>query len=265
MRIEQIFCQGYTGFKEAAIKKYGFRDITDPHKPIFFLGCNSHVQVTQAMMYANLSGLVVIYWAGTDALTLVNSGRMWHDMFLNNPNVKHIAASWWIAEDLDKVGLPYYRLPILFHDNSDIKPLPLGDSIYTYNIHWPTYDGYGMYPKIKEVTDYKFIEARCKPGEGKDFTFNREELLKVYESCFLGLRLTGHDGLSETVCELGLMGRRVIHNGDTPNCIHYTDLASVIDAIGNEYRNPCDPEEVSKAMREYLDINNDWLNTEFYG
>jgi hypothetical protein len=70
---------------------------------------------------------------------------------------------------------------------------------------------------------------------------------------------------------MGLMGRMVIHNGDSPNCIHYdkNDIASIIDAINNEFKHSHDlgldkTKEVASATKSYLNVNDDWLDTDFY-
>jgi hypothetical protein len=64
-----------------------------------------------------------------------------------------------------------------------------------------------------------------------------------------------------TGVELGLMGRRIIHNGEQPNSINYTDLNSVIDLIKKEYATRHeDNTYIADAMREYLNISDSWLN-----
>ena len=55
-----------------------------------------------------------------------------------------------------------------------------------------------------------------------------------YENCFVGLRLTENDGVSCSVQEMALMGRKTIHNDRTPGCITYTDEDSIIQAIISE-------------------------------
>jgi hypothetical protein len=239
-------------------------------------GCYGERQVYNAITIATTSPLVIICWGGSDAEILKNlqlsgeKGRsFWADALRAKKNIKHIAISHWIEEDMKILGLPYYKIPILPHDNTDIKPCEKWGAVYMYRPDLATYNG-GIYQKLKEVLPYRFIETNSG-------TYSREQLMDAYKSSFIGLRFTGHDGLSNTVCEMGLMGRRVIHNGDTPNCIpyHVNDIASIIDNINNEFRNrnevmACCPEEVydyectANSVRKFLNIDDSFLNTEYY-
>ena len=86
----------------------------------------------------------------------------------------------------------------------------------------------------------------------------------MYRRCFIGMRLTEHDGLAHTVTELGLMGRRCVWNGGSPNAIPYKNVDDVVVAIEAERECLPDPEMVAEEMRAYLDIGTDWLDTEWY-
>jgi hypothetical protein len=68
---------------------------------------------------------------------------------------------------------------------------------------------------------------------------------------------------------MGMMGRMVIHNGGSPNCIHYDNIDEIIKAIEFEYRYSHDLNidktvKVSEAVSEYLNIGEDFLNIEYY-
>jgi len=272
MRIEQLYSNFGHGFSDAITKKYNFKPYTNPYEPVFIFGCYGERQVYNAITIAATSPLVVICWGGSDAEILKklqlsgDQGRsFWADAMRKKSNIRHIAISHWIEEDLKILDLPYYKLPILPHDNSDIIPFEKGDSVYMYRPDLLTYNG-GIYHKIKEVLPYNIIETNSH-------TYSREQLIEAYKNSFIGLRFTNHDGLSNTVCELGLMGRKVIHNGDQPNCIRYheNDIASIIDNINSEFKNRNemigpyrDYEATSKAVRNFLDISEDFLNTEYY-
>lgn len=270
MRINQLYCNFGNHFADAIAIKYKLDNRTHnlrTREPLFMFGCYDYRQLSVALHHANFGNLVVICWAGTDAqiLTRVDDPLLrdfWPNQLRNYPNIKHIAISRWIADDLDKLGLQYYRLPVTPHDYSDIKPCAPGDSIYMYKPGSKMYNG-GMYDQIKERVPYPFIEA--------DFgTYTRDELMEVYKKCFIGLRFTEHDGLSNTVCEMGMMGRLMITNGDTPNCIWYTpgNVDDIVFKIKQEHdRRFTDNmhDEIAASVREYLNIGDDFLNTEFYG
>jgi hypothetical protein len=66
---------------------------------------------------------------------------------------------------------------------------------------------------------------------------------------------------------MGLMGRRMINNGDAPNCIPYTDIDDIITSVNQEYIKSRDLNhirDVSENMRDYLKIKDDFLSTQFY-
>jgi hypothetical protein len=271
MRIKQLYCNFGNHFADAIEKKYQLENRTTniiQKDPLFMFGCYDYRQLTIALNHSLYGALTVICWAGTDAQMLTKIENplrdFWPNQLRQHPNIVHVAISHWIADDLESLGIKHYRVPVTPHDYSELKPCPLGDSIYMYKAGSKLYNG-GIYQQIKEQLPYNFIEA--------DFgTYTREEILEVYENCFIGLRFTEHDGLSNTVCELGSMGRMVISNGDTPNCIHYdkNDPDEIIEQIHAEFKDSHDLGEdktgaVARAVKDYLDIGDDFLNTEYYG
>lgn len=275
MRIKQLYSNFGNGFSNAILRKYNFDPYTDSRQPVFIFGCYGERQIHLALSIGRTSPLVVICWGGSDAKILKElelgedkARTFWSNAIRNMHNIKHIALSHWIVEDMEILKFPYYEIPILPHDNLDIVPCEQGDAIYMYRPDLDTYNG-GIYHKIKEVLPYRFIETNSH-------TYTREQLFEAYKQSFIGLRFTDHDGLSNTVCELGLMGRKVIHNGDTPNSLHYdkNNIASIVDLINNEYKNRnriclC-PEEIkeyeqtSLKMKRFLNIGEDFLQTEYY-
>jgi hypothetical protein len=256
MRIKQFYCTFGRHFAEAMARKYDLilnNVSVKMDEPLFMFGCYTQKDIWHAIHHQSGGQLTVICWAGSDAINLKHMSGV----FNHFPKIKHIAQSKWIASDLGMQALPCYRIPVTAYDHSYIKPEPLGDSIYMYKPDSKVYNG-GIYHKIKEaLPGYNFIEVNFG-----DHT--REEMIEIYKKCFIGLRFTEHDGLSETVCEMGMMGRRVIHNGDTPSCITYTDINSVINAIGNEWKYPLDAFEIAEATKDYLNIGTDFLNTKYY-
>jgi hypothetical protein len=260
MRITQLYSNFGYGFKEALIQKYGFTDKIDHFKPVFMFGCYWTQQITWACKFAGMSGLCVICWAGTDAKDFVDPrNKIWIEIVKNTPGIKHIAPSKWIADDLRSVGIPFYEIPVTTFKLAEINPQPLGDSIFMYKPFTPIYNG-GIYQELKSRLPYNFIEAPdCR-------TFSREQLIEVYKKCFLGLRFTEHDGMSEIVSEMGLMGRMVIHNGNIPNCIPYdkNDIDSIVRIINDLYEYPFNVNKTAEDTFDYLNISDDFLNTEYY-
>jgi hypothetical protein len=262
MRIKQLYC-GLDFFREGLKKKYNFEEYTNRQEPLFILGCYDWRAWSNICL--RHESLVVLCFAGLDSQVLTDPlNTFWVKEFKKHSNIKYIATSHWIKEDLERVGLPFYKVPVTPFAHNDIKPYKLGDSIYMYK---PNVERYGseLYHKIKErLPQYNFIEA---DGCTKN---SRKELLKIYRKCFLGLRLMDHDGFATTVCEMGLMGRRVIHNGDHPNCIHYNknNIDDIIEKIRSEYDYSYSfdrTKQIAQSMKDYLNIGEDFLNTEYYG
>jgi hypothetical protein len=85
--------------------------------------------------------------------------------------------------------------------------------------------------------------------------FNSSQMPNVYSKCFLGLRLTKHDGISATVQELGMMGIKTIHNGSTPSCINYTNVKDIIEIIEREKENIGSiDDDVAQSTKQHLRI-----------
>lgn len=254
MRIRQFYSNFGKHFADAMVEKYDLilnNDSIKMDEPLFMFGCYGQSQIWRALHHQSGGNITVICWAGSDAMNLKHMSGV----FNRYPRIKHIAISRYIAADLGMQALPYYKIPITPHDYSDIKPEPLGDSIYMYNPDSEKYNG-GIYQKVKEaLPGYNFIETNWG-----DHT--RDEMMEIYKKCFIGLRFTEHDGLSNTVCEMGMMGRMVINNGDVPNCIHYDSIDRIISAITDRWT--FTPEYISGEVKDYLNIGDDFLNVEYY-
>ena len=274
MRIKQLYCNFGYHFAQAIAAKYNLENRTHDVKfnqPLFMFGCYNYKQASLALLHARQGQLVVICWAGSDSMMIRRTQQQFRDnsvsfsfvdSFRSYANIKHIAISHWIAEDLQAVGLEYKLLPITPHDFSSIVPEPHGESVYMYQPANPNYNG-GIYEAVKErLPTFNFIETKFGDHE-------RDQLMELYKKSFIGLRFTEHDGLSNTVCELGHMGRRVISNGDTPNCIKYdkNNIDHIVDTIKSEYnitRSGIMHHVVCGAVEQYLNIGDDFLNTEYY-
>jgi hypothetical protein len=262
MRINQFHCSFGIGFRDAVTQSYGLvhKDIPNPMEPLLIVGVYNfqHFGIIR-----NMHNLVVVYWGGSDSEFLVKYGydSFWAIMFRKKLNIHHIASSRWIADDLKLLGIPnIHEIPVLLRKHDDLSPCPLGDSIYMYMPDSKVYNG-GIYSLLKNRLPYNFIETN--PA-----TFDRAGLIDAYKRSFIGLRFTKHDGLSETVCEMGLMGRHMIHNGDVPNCVKYDpdDIDRIIWYIDNVYthRERWMSYVVSQDVTAYIHSSEDWLDTEFY-
>jgi len=207
--IEQCYvCDSIKFFEDKIFNKFNFKnkrtnknlpfDI-DKNKPLLMFGCYGLGDFNVAL---NHNSLVLVVWAGSDSMQHNHENMK---MFLGRNNIFHISGSKFISEDLDKIGLKYKYIPISLCDHSEIKSEILGDKIYIYTAKThPYFYGKDIYDKlIEHYGEDRFIIANAT-------TYTKDELYSLYKKCFIGLRLVKHDGLSETVAELGLMGRNII-------------------------------------------------------
>jgi hypothetical protein len=88
----------------------------------------------------------------------------------------------------------------------------------------------------------------------------------------MGLRLTEHDGLPNTVIELGLMGRQSLCNAGTPASIPFdrNDVKNIAETIKQRIKdldgeiNYGNQTDIAKQMRDFVNIGDEWLQEEFY-
>jgi hypothetical protein len=253
-RITQVFVsESVSSFREQLQKKYTLSNYFDVNSPALIFGMYRREDYAVAINHKTNK---TIFWCGGDIRGLIeNKNRVFNlDMVRRIKNVRHICASRFISNSLTQARIEHELIPVT-PVMLDLKPCPRGDCIYFYSSpRAEEFYGGQHLETIRQETGIKILCANHN-------TYNRDELIGVYKKCFIGLRMTPHDGMPTTGVELGLMGRRIIHNGEQPNSINYTDLNSVIDLIKKEYATRHeDNTYIADAMREYLNISDSWLN-----
>lgn len=242
-------------FKPHVFKKYGFVDYYDPSKPAVFYG----LYPSSSRKLLSHKSFAVVVWCGSDALFTLKNASFVQFLRQNTGRIKHIAISNFIEADLTKAGLPYISLPLTSMD-MNLECVPRGRSLYVYG-GVPDAQAYqtSLCREIARKCNIPIVVAY------KD-TYSRSQLInQVYPSCFLGLRLLHHDGLSNTVCELGLMGRKVVWNGNTPNAIRYSDAKSILQIVNYEMlHHKENNEQIAKDVANYINIDLSFLQTEFW-
>lgn len=232
-------------------KKYSLKEYYDRNEPsLFFSGWDLGP-------IKKHRGLGVIIWRGTEA----TDDRILK--FKNKRNIFHISISSFITNSLIRNNVRYKFIPIVGRDMSIFKPSPLGGEIYTYipNHHTDKYyKRYGMavVSEIQKRIKYK-INIINSPNQ-----YTREELLKIYKTCFCGLRFTKHDGLPSQVIEMGLMGRKSFYNGDIPGSIKWNKkkVDKIIKNIDKESKRiGVTDYEYSNEISKFIDIGTEWLET----
>lgn len=174
-------------------------------------------------------------------------------------NIRYLAISNNIAESLEKLNLSYKRANISFVDVDKFSPVEKGDSVYIYTSNnCPDIYGKEIYDVVKKkMPTTKFIICNSS---------TYDDIFEIYKKCFIGLRLTSHDGNANTVQELGLCGIKCVHNSDYPNAIPWSCVDDIIKIVEMEKKNiGKKDDELAMRMKEYLKTyNNDWLCKSFY-
>lgn len=259
MKIEQIrVSKSVSYFAPFMQSKFGLHTYNNPTKPALFFGCYRRSDVRAIL---NHMVCPVILWGGTDAANLKN-GK--YKEIRRRKNIAHVAQSIFISEDLQKFGIPHVLLPVCAAPLEKFSPCELGNSVYFYygtKKKWKFYGGNYVERLQDEMPDLKVI----KRSSGGKNSVPANQMPGIYSKCFIGLRLVPHDGISWSVIEMGLMGRRVVHNGDAPNAIPWSNYQDVKRAVLQERKKIGSINiELAEQVKDYIDIGEDWLDTDYY-
>jgi len=270
-------------FMEDMQKMYNLVEYNNDYEPAIFYGLMTNDDIT--VLEKNKS-LKIIIWIGGDINYLINRSdsvakniKANVDRILKIPKVKHISISSFISNSLINLRLPFKMVPFMGIDFSKYKPIQKGPSIYLYTaIGAEKYYGIDMYAKlIEKYKHINFIVTCCwlsyqeiikNPKMDKYGTkyYTKEELINnVYPKCFIGLRLTDHDGLSATVQELGLMGIKCVHNGSSPSTLNYKTFEDICQHIDSESLTIGKKDvELSETVSKYLTIDPKFFNSTYH-
>ena len=248
--MEEIATRGF-------MKRYSLKKYKDRNSPAIFYGLGGSRDLQRH------NSMAVVIWRGSDIVKFKSKRKF---KFLKKKNVYNIAISSFIVKDIEGSGVRFKFIPIASTDFSIFNPCKLGNEIYTYvpcksnEKHIKRY-GLKIINKIIKNVEYKVniisYENRC----------SQKQLVKIYERCFCGLRLTKHDGLPNQVVEMALMGRRSIYNGELPGSIKWRDknFENIIYNINKEAKKIGTTNyKLSYDMRKYLDVGDSWMNTKFW-
>ena len=258
MKFENIvFSKSIIFFKDLILStypnlKYGYVK----SKPMIFFGVYRDEDIE---LIKNHNSYSLIIWGGSDSIPHNKRRNIQHKLFTTKKNIFHIAQSKWIANDLKSYKYPFKQIPWYSLKKNLFKCSKKGKCIYIYMSNSKFY-GKDIYDKIIEKLGNKYeIIHRNKP-----FIPN-EEMPSVYSKCFIGLRLVPHDGLGSTVQELGLMGIKCVHNGNSPSALNYKNIDDILKHIENEAKTiGLKDEELSKKVYNYLTIPDNFFNVSTY-
>lgn len=155
-------------------------------------------------------GYKFLIWGGTDCNWNYKHRVMNFETINQIPDLYHIAISKDIQERLHLKNIESIFFDMNLVDKEIFKPVSKkGKCIFIYNGITKGREyiyGERIYTEVvKRLPMFKFIYSN-------QLNLPNEKMPKVYAECFIGLRLTGHDGNANMVQELNAMNIPVIHN-----------------------------------------------------
>lgn len=227
--------------------RYGFTDYVDTTKPTLFYGF-FFGRDWKAVL--NHKGKRACLWSGSDAL-----GKERVKLLTQQKDILHLVSSKWVENDLKWCTNNYVVVPRINSSLEHWKPCPLGKRIYWANSLEPKYGSQYRDALIEEFGHDTFIFSNAH-GDFSNTTHTFKDMYDVYEKCFVGLRLTERDGCPQTVMEMGLMGRPVIWNGDSPNACNYESIEDIVRTIRDaQTAREWHWKELGMDMANYLSID----------
>ena len=202
-------------FDDIFRKKYHFEKYVSQNKPTVFLGIYSQHDAKVVMRH---NGIKIVFLNGSDTYDI---DRI---KILDNGLTTFVAGSSWIDEDLIKANIKHENISLFFDDIYSWKIEPLGDSLYWYGANNSKYGKKYLFDVRIAFPDLNIITNDQNDSP-------KSEMPEIYKKCFAGIRPVEHDGFSQTVCELGLMGRTTIWNGVSPFTTPYEGLNGLIENI----------------------------------
>ena len=181
----------------------------------------------------NHNGYKFLIWGGTDCNWNYIDRVKKFEIINQIPDLYHIAISKDIQERLLLKNIESVFFDMDLVDKELFKPVSKkGNYIFIYNGFTKGNEiiyGEKIYKEVvKRLPEFKFIYSN-------ELNLPYEEMPKIYEECFIGLRLTEHDGNANMVQELKEMNIPVVHNQsdygfkweNVDNIIRYINMCNV--------------------------------------
>lgn len=257
MRITQAYVStGLKFFEKAFREKYGLKEYSNPSEPCIFFGMYGMKDWAKLSSH---TGLCIVVWGGSDIAHILQLNDLYLQTRFLRGNVHHIAIGKYIEEDLSVWKIPYFSVPVCPFDHK-LNIRSKGPGVYTY-LPESNMSKYGLF-YINEIMEK---DKSFSPFIGNGL-LSRDHVSRLYDSCYIGLRLTAHDGLPNTVIELGLRGIPCVYNGGLPGSLAWETSDDIISHIENhkQYIGKCWP-ELALEMEAFINRDREkWLNTEYY-
>lgn len=246
--IQAVVSASLDSFRESLFSIYGLSDYTDSARALVMFGM---YRPEDYMILKMNTGPVTVVWFGSDSMQITPERLA----VLQSKKIDHVAISHHVSNDLTAHGIAHRVVPVSAAQRI-ANPLPLGDAIYCYGADFQngTFYGEHLCNEIEQRTGIKVIRATLN-------TYSPEELKEIYAQCFIGLRLTAHDGMPTTVTELGLMGRKSIYNGPIPHVIAWENVDDICASIVKEYKNrkKAKVDKIAVDWLQFINIGTGWI------
>jgi hypothetical protein len=256
-KIEQLYLSAnlYKYKDDNRIHSYHkLNDYNDIYKPCFFYGIAKDQDIDTIL---NHKGKKYVIFSGgdIDLLYHINKNTRYTNTrwnFLkklhNLDEIYYIPRSEFMISDMKLLNYKYTYYPFYGDAYSIYDIKPKGNKIYFYT--YPDYQkylyGHSIVEEIKKrKPEYEFIQLTHNNAylQNKEFCDesniytceSNDELIEKYQQCFIALRLTNHDGIANSVLELGSLGIKTIYNDSKcPAALTYNSIDDVINHIENE-------------------------------
>jgi hypothetical protein len=186
-----------------------YNNLCDKFENVLFFGLYNN---TDYIKITNHLGKKYLMWGGTDANTKYDFRNEILNKIKYYLDITNLSISNDIEQSLLKFNIPSIKIYLNLVDKKIFKPIEItGKSIYIYNGYTKGNEeiyGKDIYEEvIHKLSNYKFIKSN-------DLKVPYENMPKIYSKCFIGLRLTNHDGNANTVQEFNSMNIPIIFNGN---------------------------------------------------
>ena len=190
--------------KDQILNKFDLKLYNNKYQDCIFFGLYNTLDIQNIN---NHLGKKYLIWGGNDALFESKSIYL---NYLDNYNLYHVAISNDLLRRLRSFDIDPYIFNLNLVDRNLFKPVnKLGNKIFIYN---------GIKKGNEEVYGKKIYESIVSELQNLEFIYSNElnipnnEMPKIYEQCFIGLRLTINDGNANMVQEMEAMNIPVVHN-----------------------------------------------------
>lgn len=208
---------------------YNLENYYDMTKPCLFFGIYDNFDL---ITLQNHTGKKYLMWGGTDC----NSNIAEHNQIIKKikeyNDILHISISDDIKKSLEKYNIDSTLISFSLLDKSIFKPIDKkGNKIFIYNGYTKGHEyiyGKNVYEKvINTLPEFEYVYSNT-------LNVPYQKMPNEYSNCFIGLRLTSHDGNANMVQELNQMNIPVIHNGSGNN-IKWKSWKDVVINIINQH------------------------------